>query len=137
MLAACGVVNNSAVSTHVRRLRSSHYTLISAEEHACFADLRVFEHAPCKNTFRRVIIIIFDELVEFSLHFIVDNDSFLTIVDRDSSVVIATSHSPDGTRIEPQWRRDSPHPSIPALGPINPQWVQGHFPWGKAAGAWR
>ena len=59
--------------------------------------------------------------------------------DRDSSVDIATRYGLDGPGIEYRCGRDFPHLSRPALGPTQPpiQWVQGHFPEGKAAGAWR
>ena len=36
----------------------------------------------------------------------------------DSSVGIATRYAMDGSGIESRWRRDFPHPSRPALGPI-------------------
>ena len=44
---------------------------------------------------------------------------------RDSSVSIATRYELDGSGIESRWGRDFPHPSIPALGHIQPsiQWV--------------
>ena len=50
---------------------------------------------------------------------------------RDSSVGIATRYGLDGPGIESWWRRDFPHPSRPALGPIQPtvQWVPG-LSWG-------
>jgi hypothetical protein len=58
---------------------------------------------------------------------------------RDSSVGVATRYGLDGPGIESRWGRDFPHPSRPALGPTQHpiQWVQGLFPGGKAAGAWR
>jgi hypothetical protein len=58
----------------------------------------------------------------------------------NSSVGIATRYGLDGPGIESRWEgRDFPHPSRPALGPIQPtiQWVPGLFPGGKVAGAWR
>ena len=46
---------------------------------------------------------------------------------RYSSVGIATRYGLDGPGIESRWARDFPHPSRPALGPIQPpiQWVPG------------
>jgi hypothetical protein len=57
---------------------------------------------------------------------------------RDSVVGIATRYGLDGPGIEFRWGRDFPHPSRPALGPMQPpiQWVPGLFPGGKTAGAW-
>ena len=50
-------------------------------------------------------------------------------VGRDSSVGIATRYGLDGPAIEFRWRRDFPHPSMPALGPTRPhiQWAPGLF----------
>ena len=44
---------------------------------------------------------------------------------RHSSVGIATRYGLDGPGLESRWGRDFPHPSRPALGPIQPpvQWV--------------
>jgi hypothetical protein len=49
------------------------------------------------------------------------------IMDRASSVGIATRYGLDGSRIQSRWGRDIPHPSSPALGPTQPpiQWVPG------------
>jgi len=60
-------------------------------------------------------------------------------VGRDSSVGIATRYRLGGPGIESRWGRDFPHAFKLALGPTQPptQWVPGHFPGGKAAGAWR
>ena len=57
---------------------------------------------------------------------------------RNSSVGIATRYGLDGPGIESRWWRDFPHPSRPALGPIQPpvQWVPGLSQGGKAARAW-
>jgi hypothetical protein len=41
-------------------------------------------------------------------------------VGRDSVVVIATGYELDVPGIESRWRRDFPHPSREALGPIQP-----------------
>jgi hypothetical protein len=51
------------------------------------------------------------------------------VVGRDSSVGIATRYGLDGPEIESRWRQDFPHPSRPALGPIQPpiQWIPGLF----------
>ena len=48
-------------------------------------------------------------------------------VGRDSSVGIANRYGLDGPGIESRQGRDYPHPSRPALGPIQPpiQWVPG------------
>jgi len=45
----------------------------------------------------------------------------------DNSVCIATGYGLDGPGIESRWRRNFPHLSRPALGPIQPpvQWVPG------------
>jgi hypothetical protein len=60
------------------------------------------------------------------------------LVARDSSVSIATRYQLDGQGMESRCGKDFPHPSRPALGPIQPpiQWVLGLFTGGKAAGAW-
>ena len=69
--------------------------------------------------------------------------NFLSLLEikmgRNSSVGIAISYGLKGPGIESRWGRDFPHPSRPALGPIQRpiQWVPGLFPVGKAAGAWR
>jgi hypothetical protein len=44
---------------------------------------------------------------------------------RDRVVGIATRYGLDGPGIESRWRRDFPHPSRSALGPIQPpiQWL--------------
>jgi hypothetical protein len=53
------------------------------------------------------------------------------IVDRSSSVGIATRYGLDGPGIESRWGPDFPHPSRTALGPTQPpiQWVPG-LSWG-------
>jgi hypothetical protein len=60
------------------------------------------------------------------------------MVDRDSSVGIATCHGLEVSRIESHCGRDFLYPSKPALGPTWPpiQWVPG-LSRGKAAGALR
>jgi hypothetical protein len=61
------------------------------------------------------------------------------LLDRHSSVGIATRYGLDGPGNEYLWGRDFPHLSRLGLGPTRPpiQWVPGLFPGGKAAGAWR
>jgi len=62
-------------------------------------------------------------------------------VGRGSSVSIATRYGPEGPEIKSRFEvrgRNFPHPSRPALGPIQPpvRWVPGLYPGGKAARAW-
>jgi hypothetical protein len=56
----------------------------------------------------------------------------------DSVVGIATRYGLDGPGIQSWWKQDFPHPSRPALGPVQPpvQWVPGLFLGGKVAGMW-
>jgi hypothetical protein len=60
-------------------------------------------------------------------------------IGRDSSVGIATRYRLDGPGSSPGGGRDFPHHSKPILGPtqLPVERVSGHFPGGKAAGAWR
>jgi hypothetical protein len=48
---------------------------------------------------------------------------------RASAVATATRYGLDGPGIKSRWGRDFPHPSRPALGPIQPpiQWIRGLF----------
>ena len=62
---------------------------------------------------------------------------YITQMDRDSSVGIATRYGLDGHVIECRWgRQDFPHLSRPALGPTQPpiQWVSGLSPGVKRPG---
>jgi hypothetical protein len=60
------------------------------------------------------------------------------VVDRDSSVGIATRYELDDQGIESLWRWNFPNPSTLALGPnlFSIKWVQGLLPGRRAAGAW-
>ena len=64
---------------------------------------------------------------------------YILLVGRGSSVSIATRYGPDGPGIESRWGRDFPHPSRPAIEPIQSpiQWIPRLFPGGKAAGSCR
>ena len=57
---------------------------------------------------------------------------------RDSSFCVATNYGLDGSRIESLWRRIIPHPSRPALWPIQlcTQWAPG-LSQGETTGEWR
>jgi hypothetical protein len=58
---------------------------------------------------------------------------------RHSSVGIATRCGLDSPGSNPSGGRGFPHPSRPALGPVQPpiQWVPTLFPGGKTVGVWR
>jgi hypothetical protein len=60
------------------------------------------------------------------------------LVGRDSLVGIATSYGPDGPGIKFWWKRDFPHSTRTALGPIQPFYTMGtvSLSRAKAAGAW-
>ena len=60
-------------------------------------------------------------------------------VGRGSAVGIATRYGVEVPGIESRWGRDFPHPSRPALGSAQLliELVQGLFPEGELAGAWR
>ena len=72
-----------------------------------------------------------------------NTDFFFTFgknaVGRGGVDLIATCYGLDGSGIESRLGRDFPHPSKPALGPIQAsvQWAPGLFFGSKAAGAWR
>ena len=59
-----------------------------------------------------------------------------SIVDRDSTVDMATRYGMEGPGIGFRWGRYFPHPSIPALGTTQPpiKWVPGLFSGGKRLG---
>jgi hypothetical protein len=61
------------------------------------------------------------------------------LMSRHSSVGIATRYGLDGAGIESRCRRDFPHPSLAALGPIQSpvQWLPSPFPGRKTAVALR
>jgi hypothetical protein len=63
----------------------------------------------------------------------------ITHVGRHSSLDTATRYEMDGPGIESRLKRDFPHPSRPAPGPIHPpiQWVRGLFLVSTAVGVWR
>jgi hypothetical protein len=56
----------------------------------------------------------------------------------DSSVGVATHYRLESPGIEPQWGRDFPQSSGPALGPTHlpVHWLPGIFSGDKAAGTW-
>ena len=58
------------------------------------------------------------------------------VMDRDSSVGIATRYGLDGPGIEFLWWREFPHPSRPALGPTKLliQWVPSRCRWQSGRG---
>ena len=58
---------------------------------------------------------------------------------QDSVLGIATCYGLHGPGFEPRWELDFSYPSRSALGStqLPVQLVAGHFPGGKAAGAWR
>ena len=77
----------------------------------------------------------------FAVHYHLQQEKlyFLTLnVSRDSSVIIATSYSPDGPGIETRWGRDFTFSSKPTLEHLRPSvhWVPGLFRGGKADGTW-
>ena len=63
----------------------------------------------------------------------VDRESSV-VVDRDSSVGVETRYELNGPGIESRWGRDFSHPSIPALGHIQPPIQRVSFLWVKRLG---
>ena len=71
---------------------------------------------PESHVFRAFISFLFTSLIPYHISFpsLLFTDG---IILAHALVCIATSYGLDGQGIKSQWRRDSPHPSRPALGP--------------------